>query len=439
MLVNKALRRFVCIGLLLAMTIPISGIIRAQSGDCDLQNGVLIGTLSYGINCLDQNGWNTFEIQTSGLPVTSINDVAVCPDDQSLVLINIFGMNKFDGTSWSDIDVPSEAVAPKTLTCAPGGDLWLAHISGVSHFDGSAWTTTDDKELGSSPFIIGANDVAAGTGGSVWVTTSNSIARFVDNEWTVYENGKGLDQDYTLGGLALNSDGLPIVVYNDGILTFDGQNWTANKAPISLLQKVLVDKDGKVWVGSLSDGVAVLQDGNWTVYNVENALTSNAINALASDSQGRIWVGTQWGLNVFDGEAWSVYQMGNSDLLDNNVQQLTVTGEGPALPETSDKQGGSITGVLVSGRDPQPNLQVELCTQSVGGVFYGHTPCAGQSGQMLVTTNDKGEFTFENVPIGRYDMTFETPNGWVYFIGANSKVEVTEGQTNDLAFIDISK
>jgi sugar lactone lactonase YvrE len=437
--VSKALRLFIYLGLMLALTIPVSGIIHAQGSDCDLQNGVLIGTISYGINCLDQNGWNTFEIQTSGLPVTSVNDVAVCPDDQSLVLVNIFGMNKFDGTTWSEIDVPSEVVAPKALACAPGGELWATHISGVSHFDGSQWTTVDDKELGSSPFIIGTNDVAAGGDGSVWVTTSNSIAHYVGGEWIIYENGKGFDQDYSLGDLALNGDGQPIVVYNDGILTFDGQNWTANKAPISLLQKVLVDQAGRVWVGSLSDGVAVEEAGNWTVYNVESGLTSNAINALASDSQGRVWVGTQWGLNVLDGDQWSVYQMGNSDILDNNVQQLTVTGEGPALPETADKQGGSIIGVLVNGRDPAPNLQVELCTQSVGGVFYGDTPCAGQSGQMLVTTNDKGEFTFENVPVGRYDMTFETPDGWVYFIGVDSKVEVTEGQENDLAFIDISQ
>ena len=436
---SKALRLLVCLDLILALTIPVSGIIHAQGGDCDLQNGVLIGTLSYGINCLDQNGWDTFEIQTSGLPVTSVNDVAVCPDDQSLVLVNIFGMNKFDGSNWSEIDVPSEMVAPKALACAPGGELWATHISGVSHFDGSAWTTVDSKQLGSSPFIIGANDVAAGADGSAWVTTTNSVAHYVGGEWVIYENGKGFDQDYTLGDVALTSDGLPVVVYNDGILTFDGQNWSSSKAPISLLQKILIDKDNRVWVGSLSDGVAVQESGNWTVYNVESGLTSNAINALASDMQGRVWIGTQWGLNVFDGEAWSVYQMGNSDILDNNVQQLTVTGEGPALPETTDKQTGSIIGVLVNGRDPAPDLQVELCTASVGGVFYGSTPCEGQSGQMLVTTNDKGEFTFENVPIGRYDMTFETPNGWVYFIGADTKVEVTEGQQNDLAFIDISK
>jgi sugar lactone lactonase YvrE len=438
MLVNKALRLLVLACLILTLALPLSGMALAQGSDCDLANGALIGTLSYGINCLDANGWNTFEVQTSGLPVTSISDVAICPDDKSLVLVNIFGMNKFDGSAWSEIDVDSSVVAPKALACAPGGEVWATHISGVSHFDGSAWTTTDSKQLGSSPFIIGANDIAASAEGSVWITTSGSIVRAVDNELIVFENGKGLDQDYSLGDIALTAEGLPVAVYNDGILTFDGENWSSNQAPISLLQKVIVDNAGRIWVGSMSEGVAVFADGNWTVYNVESGLSSNSIKALASDSRGRVWVGTEWGLNVLDGETWSVYQMGNSDLLDNNVQQLTILGEGPALPELVEKAPGSVTGVLVNGRDPAPNLQVELCTASVGGMFYGATPCEGQSGQMLTTTNEEGEFTFENVPIGRYDMTFETADGWIYFIGADTKVEVAEGQANDLAFIDIS-
>ncbi len=215
---------------------------------------------------------------------------------------------------------------------------------------------------------------------------------------------------------------------------------TPYKSPASLgegFQNVLIDSKNRVWVGSFNDGVAVLDDGNWTNYRVEDGLSSNSINTLAGDAQGRIWVGTQWGLNVFDGDAWTVYQMGNSDLLDNNVQQISVLGDGPALPALDEKATGSVTGALVVGREPQPNLQVELCTESLGGVFYGDTPCAGQPGEMLTTSDDKGEFTFDGVPAGRYDVTIETPSGWIYFIGVDTKVEVTSGETNDLAFVDI--
>ena len=75
---RKVVRLAVVLCLILSAVLPISGVLNAQSSDCDVQSGVLIGTLSYGVNCLDGNGWNTFEIESSGLPVSSIDDVAVC-------------------------------------------------------------------------------------------------------------------------------------------------------------------------------------------------------------------------------------------------------------------------------------------------------------------------------------------------------------------------
>jgi hypothetical protein len=129
--------------------------------------------------------------------------------------------------------------------------------------------------------------------------------------------------------------------------------------------------------------------------------------------------------------------MGNSDLLDNNVQFVDVFGDGPDLPETEEKETGSIIGVVEAGRDSVPNADVELCTESVGGVFYGDSPCEGQPGEMLATTNDDGEFIFEDVPAGRYDVVINGPDGWIYFIGAD-KVVVTPGEETDLDDIDVS-
>lgn len=433
---KKSLRLFVLLSMVFMLwaTIPA----HAQGTDCDIQNGALIGTLATGINCVDANGFNNYELQTSGLSVSSLDDVAVCPDDGSILVLNIFGMTKFDGSSWSDVEVPSDVFAPNAVACAPGGNIWIAYMGGITVYDGSSWTNFDKSEFGSSPFIIGVDDVAVGAEGSVWATTSNSVARFNDGTWEVFENGKGYDQDYSLGGLVVNNDGLPTVVHSGGLLTFDGSSWSSQEGPVTVLQTIAVDSNNRVWVGSLTDGVAVLDDGNWTTYTIDDGLASNKIHSIAADAQGRIWVGTEWGLSVLADDAWSTYQMSNSDLLDNNVQHITVIGDGPALPEFQEKANGSIIGVLEDGRDAAPNLQVELCTESLGGVFYGNTPCEGQPGSMLTTTNENGEFSFDDVPVGRYDISIETPTGWIYFIGVDTKVAVEEGQVTDLDDIDIS-
>jgi hypothetical protein len=130
--------------------------------------------------------------------------------------------------------------------------------------------------------------------------------------------------------------------------------------------------------------------------------------------------------------------MSNSDLLDNGVQSLLVTGEGPALPEVQDKGTGTVIGVIENGRDALPDARVELCSESVGVMFSGDTPCAEQKGSFLTTTDENGEFTFEDVPVGRYEVVIETPDGWISFIGINTKFEVAAGETLDLEDIDIS-
>lgn len=430
---RKVTRVLLLLSFVLAAVMPMTS--QAQS-NCDLSNGVLVGTLAYGINCLDDAGWHEYEIKSgSVLTVSSIDDVAICPETGDLLLMHIFGISVFDGANWSDLDVPSDVFASNAVACAPNGNIWIAHGRGLSRYNGSEWTTFAKEDFGSSPFIFGVDDVAVSANGIVWAATSSSVAKYNDGVWQVFENGSGFNQDYTFGQLVLNSDGLPTVAHSSGLLTFNGETWTNEAAPISGVSSILVDADNRIWVGSRTEGVAVLDQGEWEVYD---GLSSNKVNGLTSDAQGRVWVSTEWGLNVLDGDTWTAYQMGNSDLLDNNIQKVTVLGDGPALPEPIEKAPGSIIGVIENGRDPLPDTEVELCTESVGGVFYGDTPCEGQVGRLLVTTDASGEFVFENVPAGRYDLTINTPEGWIYFVGVNAKVIVEAGEETDLADIDVS-
>lgn len=417
-------------------TVPL----QAQGSTCDDASGVLIGTLATGLNCVDDSGLQPFELKSGSiLTVSSLDDVAVCPETGQVLALHIFGMSVFEDGSWSDFEVPSDVFAPNALACAPNGDIWIAHMSGVSYYDGSDWITFADDQFGSSPFILGVDDIAAGVDGSVWAATSASIARYTGDGWEVFENGKGFNEDFpSLGQMVLNSDGLPTVVYSGGLLRYDGSDWTTDDAPITSLQNIVVDATGRTWVGSLSEGVAVLTDDEWVVYNTDNGLSSNKIHALAADDAGRVWVGTEWGLNVLDGDQWFVYQMSNSDLADNNVQFISTLGTVTELPAAQDKEPGSVVGVIEMGREPVADAQVELCTESLGGVFYGLTPCEDQPGHLITTTDENGEFVFENVPVGRYDISIGGPDGWIYFVGVDTKVIVEAGEETDLADIDIS-
>lgn len=62
-----------------------------------------------------------------------------------------------------------------------------------------------------------------------------------------------------------------------------------------------------------------------TVFNTSNSdLPNNAVRALTRDGQGKLWVGTDWGLASYDGSNWEVYRQANSDLPSNSIRSLAV-------------------------------------------------------------------------------------------------------------------
>jgi ligand-binding sensor domain-containing protein len=63
----------------------------------------------------------------------------------------------------------------------------------------------------------------------------------------------------------------------------------------------------------------------WQVYDMAIAgLPSNTVRAIAHESNGTTWLGTDWGLASFDGTSWTLYQMSNSPLPDNDIRALDV-------------------------------------------------------------------------------------------------------------------
>ena len=402
---------------------------------CSVENSLIVGSALYGLNCLDETGWHTYAKQDSNLPISSLQDIALCPDN-TLAILHPLGLTVFDGTSWSDLP-KGDWFAPKAVSCAESGKLWVAHMRGVSHYDGSAWNNYDIDIFGEDSRIIGVEDIALGSDGSVWALTARSAALFNDGQWQVFENGNGFDADYWLRGIAVDSNDQPWLVHTSGILHFDGSNWQDIQQ--SSIQTIAVDSDNQIWTGSYTEGVSVFDGSVWQTYTPENSdLNSVKVKSLAIDGRGRVWVGTEWGLSVFDGESWQTFLMSNSGLVDNTIATLIVNGDGPDLPELQARTPGSVIGVIEYGRDTLPDIQIELCTESPGGIFRGATPCGDMPGSMLATTDATGNFIFSDVPIGRYNLAVETPDGWIHFIGANSTIEVLDGQVIDLADIDVS-
>lgn len=79
-------------------------------------------------------------------------------------------------------------------------------------------------------------------------------------------------------------------------------------------------------IAALSALACSLSHGQmWQVFDMANAgFGSNTITDIAVDSQGIVWVGTNWGLNRYDGTTWTNFLTGNSGLPDNAINSLAI-------------------------------------------------------------------------------------------------------------------
>lgn len=120
------------------------------------------------------------------------------------------------------------------------------------------------------------------------------------------------------------------------VLAFNGQaqlvqSYTTENSPLPFNTiRCLETSLSNIWIGT-GQGLAKLENGtSWTVFNVTNSgLLDDDIRALKNDGDSVLWVGTvQGGLFKYDGITWSNYTPLNSGLGDFLVRAIDVDNTG---------------------------------------------------------------------------------------------------------------
>jgi ligand-binding sensor domain-containing protein len=95
--------------------------------------------------------------------------------------------------------------------------------------------------------------------------------------------------------------------------------------PQNTVRCIAIDSQNRKWIGT-DFGLAVYNDISWTVYTTSNTsggLTDNGIRCITFDNAGNTWLGTfNGGIVKFDGTNWSSYTTINSGVPDNFVKSI---------------------------------------------------------------------------------------------------------------------
>jgi hypothetical protein len=261
----------------------------AAGSDLDPEKGMILGTERGGAIWLPPvttdlpDRWWVFTTDNSELPDNRVRAVTR-QREGSIWFGTMAGLARYDGRSWqiyeaSDLGLPTGEVY--ALGTGSDGRVWVGTTSGAAVFDGGRWTAFLPSPSGLlDPWILSLAIEPRSAGDLVWFGTSTGISRF-DNatgEWASYTENL--------------EEGVPAL---------------------------LLDSQGRLWAGTLGDGLGLWNGTAWQFYTTGNSeIPFNTVTALAEVEPGLLWVGTaapaEAGgmLSEFDGQQWRDFNRRNS-------------------------------------------------------------------------------------------------------------------------------
>jgi len=355
-------------------------------------------------------------------------------------------VSAFDGENFREYESGWGYGSAEGVACTADGGIWVAYFGGAAYYDGTAWTMYESSEhlaTGEQASDL-VNDVIVDNDGNAWVATSNAIAMFDGANWTRYQMGEGLSDKYFFDQLTLAENGRPWALHSSGLLEFDGAEWINHENDdFYSSEAVAIAPDGSYWLATYSNGLYSFDGSSWSETNMSNSdLSSDGGRTVAFDNNGRLYVGTVYGLNVLDGGMWTTYNMDSADMVNHNIDSIAVINGGPTLPVPMDKENGSVSGSFEEDGAPLADAVVELCVRELYSSYTGDTPCADQPIYYTTTTTANGEFAFKDVPVGIYYIVFETDTGWgkltdEYGIGSE-EIPVMSGAPTDVGTVTLT-
>jgi ligand-binding sensor domain-containing protein len=200
----------------------------------------------------------------------------------------------FDGQTWSQLDEFS-GMNGQVLDTAidQRGYIWFATDHGLNVWDGLTMRSFDSEDIG-----LPTNRFQAllAQDGSLWVGTDRGLLRYNRFTWELVLPGISVQT------IAQESSGDLLLGTNQGLIHYqNGQSflWIINMGEESYLSpnitKVVIDKRGNTWAGSVGDGLFFFNGHTWQHFTTANGLPANTIQAMVVDHLGGVWIAAATG------------------------------------------------------------------------------------------------------------------------------------------------
>lgn len=200
---------------------------------------------------------------------------------------------------WRNLAEAGLPAMPVFAILAHEGAVYLAHGLGLSRLQEGRLESILESERPLSALAVHDGELLAAGPAGVW--------RVHEGEARRVETGQ---LARGVRALAIDAAGRPWLATGLGLYRLDdGGSFQLYQAPDEILSSYVHDvfalPDGRVWAGGLG-GLSIYEEGAWKERVTPAEGLPNAwVNALARDTEGGVWVGTELGAARFDGARWS--------------------------------------------------------------------------------------------------------------------------------------
>lgn len=323
------------------------------------------------------------------------------------------------------------------------GKVWAATFKGVGMWDGAKWSVEEKATIGAGEDLL--QGIAVDQAGNVFVASTHKVHIKSGGAWKDLDLSKlGQTRELFFEGVRLGPDqsvyalaSSTLMRVGPGVDAVVGVKLGSDVIPS--FAGLSVSQNGGIAAKNLNDVIGMPAGGaarTWSSRNGKDFRGDN-VRGVGIDDSGRVWVGSDSGVSVLGpGDAKTEWPAGSVPELIGQVEGIVVVGSGPsALPVSGAVRTGGLTGKLLRDGSPLAGVDVEICPSP--SMIFSESPCADAVTKFAGKADDKGVWTFNDVPLGTYGIAVKIDDKWQITFGHSLGEGMKEGQVFDTGSIPL--
>ena len=301
---------------------PIQGT-NIRKIEFDLSGNVWIATYGRGIMKLSPKNSKIEQFQltysTKKLSQNDFNDLYLLNSDQLLVGTVNRGVQLFNLTTKSfspflEKDKDGNPLFVRRIYKAENQELWIGTETGIYIYDLKTRNVTHLQHFPNDPYSLSDNAIHSlyqDREGGMWIGTFFGGVNYFTSSYSFFEKHYPINGENSISGKSISEfcedaqKNIWIGTEDAGLNMFNPTSKTFTKGPIPAknIHSLLYD-NGKLWVGTFSNGLYVINLNNRSIRSYRNSFLNNSLSddniySIYKDSSGKIWIGSMTGLQYY--------------------------------------------------------------------------------------------------------------------------------------------